>query len=322
MKNRKLGRTGLEVSEIGYGAWGIGGAMWADSKDDTSNEALEKAVSLGLNFIDTALAYGDGHSEKLVSSVLKRHPQVKVATKIPPKNYRWPAQPGVPIEEVFPLDWITSCTERSLKHLRVEAIDLQQLHVWSPGFIKSDIWRTAAERLKKEGKVRFFGVSVNDHQPDSVKEVIATGVIDTIQVIYNIFDQSPGDGLLELCAKHKIGVIARCPFDEGSLTGAIKPGVAFPEGDWRRNYFRGDRPKQVWERVQKLQGVIGDAAVSLPDAALRYCLSDPAVSTVIPGMRRIASVEQNCASSDRGPLPAALLEKLKAHRWDRNFYGA
>ena len=322
MKSRTLGRTELQVSEIGYGAWGIGGAMWAESDDKQSTEALEKAISLGLTFIDTAYAYGDGHSEQLIAKVIKRHPQVRVATKIPPKNFRWPAQPGVPIDQVFPLDWIMSCTERSLKNLGVEALDLQQLHVWSPGWMNSDVWRTAAMRLKKEGKVRFFGVSVNDHQPDSVMDLVTTNLIDTIQVIYNIFDQRPGDGLTQLCKENEVGVIARCPFDEGSLTGAIKPGVTFPEGDWRRNYFRGDRPQQVWERVEKLRAEIGDQAVSLPDAALRYCLSDPAVSTVIPGMRRISSVEQNCASSDRGPLPPALLEKLRAHRWDRNFYGA
>jgi len=322
MKTRILGRTEIEVSEIGYGAWGIGGAMWAESDDKQSIEALEKAIELGLGFIDTAYAYGDGHSEQLIAKVIKRHPHVRVATKIPPKNFRWPAQPGVPIDQCFPMDWIVSCTERSLKNLGVEALDLQQLHVWSPGWINSDVWRNAFIRLRNEGKVRYFGVSVNDHQPDSVMDLVSTNLIDTVQVIYNIFDQSPGDGLTHLCKEHEVGVIARCPFDEGSLTGAIKPGVTFPKGDFRNNYFSGDRPQQVWEHVEKLRAEIGDQAVSLPDAALRYVLSDPAVSTVIPGMRRISSVEQNCASSDRGPLSPALIERLRAHRWDRNFYGA
>jgi aryl-alcohol dehydrogenase-like predicted oxidoreductase len=322
MRYRKLGRTQIEVSEIGYGAWGIGGVMWADSKDDTSNEALEKAISLGLTFIDTAYVYGDGHSEELVGKVRARHPSVTVATKVPPKNSKWPARPGVPIKDVFPLDWIISCTERSLKKLGVEQIDLQQLHVWSPEFIHADEWREGAERLRKQGKIRFFGVSVNDHQPQSVLELVRTGLIDTVQVIYNIFDQSPGDELLQLCGELNVGVIARCPFDEGGLTGAIKPGVTFPKDDWRNRYFSGDRPQQVWDHVEKLRAEIGDAAVSLPDAALRYCLSNPAVSTVIPGMRRPSSVEQNCTSSDRGPLSADLVERLKAHRWDRNFYPA
>jgi aryl-alcohol dehydrogenase-like predicted oxidoreductase len=322
MRYRKLGRTQLEVSEIGYGAWGIGGVMWADSQDDTSNEALEKAISLGLSFIDTAYVYGDGHSEELVGQVRKRHPSVTVATKVPPKNYLWPARPGMPIKDVFPLDWIIDCTERSLKKLGVEQIDLQQLHVWSPEFIRADEWREGAERLKKQGKIRFFGVSVNDHQPQSVMELVRTGLIDTVQVIYNIFDQSPGDELLQLCGERNVGVIARCPFDEGGLTGAIKPGVTFPKDDWRNRYFSGDRPQQVWEHVEKLRAEIGGAAVSLPDAALRYCLSNPAVSVVIPGMRRPSSVEQNCASSDHGPLPGDLLERLKAHRWVRNFYPA
>ncbi|SRR5579871_271803 len=322
MRYRKLGRTGLEVSEVGYGAWGIGGVMWADSEDETSLKALEHAISLGLNFIDTAYVYGDGHSEELVAKVHKRHPKTIVATKIPGKNMRWPAQPNVPIQDVFPVQWMLDCTDRSLKKLGVEQIDLQQMHVWSPDFIHNDEWREARERLMKAGKIRFFGVSVNDHQPQSVMELVKTGLVDTVQVIYNIFDQSPGDGLTALCRELNVGVIARCPFDEGGLTGAIKPGVKFEPSDWRNRYFSGDRPQQVWDRVQKLQKEIGDAAVSLPDAALRYCLSDPAVSTVIPGMRRPSSVEQNCASSDRGPLPKDLLARLKAHRWERNFYGA
>lgn len=322
MRYRKLGRTQLEVSEIGYGAWGIGGAMWPDSKDDTSNEALEKAVSLGLTFIDTALAYGDGHSEQLVGQVRKRHPKILVATKIPPKNYRWPARPGVPLSDCFPTDWIMQCTERSLKNLGVDTIDVQQLHVWSPEWTANDEWREAAAQLKKQGKVRFFGVSVNDHQPSSVMEVLRTGLIDTIQVIYNIFDQSPGDGLLALCKELNVGVIARVPFDEGGLTGNIKPGVTFPEGDWRHRYFSGDRPRQVFERVEKLRADVAGHTKSLTEAALRFCLSDPAVSTVIPGMRRPVYAEQNCAASDLGPLPAELLAKLKTHRWDRNFYPA
>lgn len=320
MKYRTLGRTELEISEVGYGAWGIGGHMWIGAKDDESIRALETAIGAGLTFIDTALAYGEGHSEQVVGKVLKRHRSVKVATKAPPKNYVWPAKPGVPIHDVFPYDWITSCTERSLKNLGVEKIDVQQLHVWSAEWLDRDDWRRAAESLKRSGKVGFFGISVNDHHPESVMSAVRTGLVDTVQVIYNIFDQSPEDALLPLCEEMNVGVIARCPFDEGGLTGKITPETTFPPDDWRNEYFRGDRKKQVAEHVEKLRPLVEPHASSLADAALRFCLSHPAVSTVIPGMRTSRHAAENCASSDRGPLPHGLLDELKAHRWMRNFY--
>jgi aryl-alcohol dehydrogenase-like predicted oxidoreductase len=266
------------------------------------------------------LAYGDGHSEQLVGRVLRRQRKMIVATKVPPKNYVWPAQPGVAIKKVFPYDYIISSTETSLKNLGVETVDIQQLHVWSPEWLERDDWRKAAEHLKREGKIRFFGISVNDHQPESVMDVIRTGLVDTIQVIYNIFDQSPEDALLGLCEEMNIGVIARCPFDEGSLTGSIRPDTVFPKDDFRNEYFRGKRKQQVSERVEQLRPVVGPHTASLPDAALRFCLSHPAVSSVIPGMRTARHLEENCAASELGPLPAALLQQLKAHRWARNFY--
>lgn len=320
MKYRRLGRTHLMVSEIGYGAWGIGKTQWIGAEDHESTRALEAAIDCGLNFIDTALAYGDGHSEQIVGAVWKRHPRVTVATKIPPKNYIWPAKPGVPITEVFPYDWIISSTEQSLKNLGADHVDIQQFHVWSPEWLEAEDWRHGIETLKKEGKARFFGISVNDHQPESVIPTIRTGAIDTIQVIYNMFDQSPEDKLFPLCLEREIGVIARVPFDEGSLTGNIRPDTTFPPDDWRNSYFAGDRKKEVWERVQKLRPVVGPVSSSLPDAALRCCLSHPAVSTVIPGMRSEKHARENCAASDHGPLPADVLAELKKHRWVRNFY--
>jgi aryl-alcohol dehydrogenase-like predicted oxidoreductase len=321
MKYRTLGRTNLRVSDIGFGAWGIGGSMWIGAQDEESVRALERAIGGGLNFIDTALAYGDGHSEQVVGGVVKRHPELIVATKVPPKNLVWPARPGVPIDKVFPYDYIVARTEQSLKNLDMETVHLQQLHVWSPEWIGADDWRRAAEKLKREGKIRFFGISVNDHQPESVMEVLRSGLIDVIQVIYNIFDQSPEDALLGLCEELNIGVIARVPFDEGSLTGNIRPDTTFPPGDWRHGYFAGDRKRQVWERIEKLRPLVAPHAAGLPDAALRFCLSHPAVSTVIPGIRTAKHAEENCASSDRGPLPPQLLQELRKHRWVRNFYG-
>jgi aryl-alcohol dehydrogenase-like predicted oxidoreductase len=321
MKYRKLGRTNYEIGEIGYGAWGIGGTQWLGGTDDESLAALRRAIELGLNFIDTALAYGAGHSEQLVGQVVREAGRrIYVATKVPPKNQLWPARPGIGIEQVFPYDYILRSTERSLKHLGAETIDLLQLHVWNPEWIARDEWRRALEELKTSGKVQAVGISINDHQPDSALEIIETGLIDTVQVIYNVFDQSPERNLFPLAMARNIGVIARVPLDEGSLTGQINENTRFAPGDFRVGYFRGDRKKQVREHVESLLRDLGVEAASLPEIALRFCLSNPAVSTVIPGMRSLRNAEANCAVPDKGPLPAETLAVLRRHAWDRNFY--
>ena len=318
MRTRVLGRTGIEVSEIGYGAWGIGGKMWLGGTDDESIGALKRAFELGLNFIDTALVYGEGHSERLVGQIAPAN--VYIATKVPPKNYLWPARPGIAIADVFPYDHIMRSTEQSLRNLDRESVDLQQLHVWNPEWIDDDGWRRAFEDLKKSGKVRFVGVSINDHQPDSAIELIKTGLIDTVQVIYNIFDQSPEVRLLPLALELNIGVLARVPLDEGALTGTVDENTTFPEGDFRNRYFKGDRKKQVVEHVNALKKDLEGIEGSLPQIALRFCLSNLAVSTVIPGMRSVRNVEANIAASDAGPLPLDIRAILKQHAWDRNFY--
>jgi aryl-alcohol dehydrogenase-like predicted oxidoreductase len=321
MRYRKLGRTQLEISEIGYGAWGIGGYLWQGAKDEESVAALRRALELGLNFIDTALAYGRGHSEKLVGQVVRdAGGRVYVATKAPPMNDLWPAQPGIGIDKVFPYEYTMRCTETSLRNLGMETIDLQQLHVWNPEWIKRDEWRRALEDIKKSGKARFVGVSINDHQPDSALELIRTGLIDTVQVIYNIFDQSPEANLFTLCMERNIGVIARVPFDEGSLTGTISEDTTFPPGDFREEYFRGERKKQVVQRVEALRRDLAGVDGTLPEIALRFCLSNPAVSTVIPGMRKTRNVEANCNVSDKGPLDKNTLAVLKGHVWTKDFY--
>ena len=321
MKYRKLGKTNFEISEMGYGAWGIGGTQWLGGSDGESLAALRRSIDLGLNFIDTALAYGAGHSEQLVGQVVRETGgRVYVATKVPPKNQLWPARPGIGIEQVFPYDYILRSTERSLKNLGVETIDLQQLHVWNPEWIARDEWRRAFEELKRSGKVRAVGISINDHQPDSALEIVETGLIDTVQVIYNIFDQSPERNLFPLALARGIGVIARVPLDEGSLTGKIDENTRFAPGDFRESYFQGDRKKQVRERVDRLLGDLGVDAASLPEIALRFCLSHPAVSTVIPGMRSLRNAEANCAVPGKGPLPPETLAVLRRHAWERNFY--
>src|SRR5713226_3911752 len=239
MRDGRLGRTGFQVSEIGYGAWGIGGTQWLGGDDQQSLEALRHAIELGLNFIDTALAYGDGHSEQLVGEVVRetRH-KIYVASKVPPKNQLWPARPGIPISDVFPYAYIMESTERSLKNLGLDTIDVQQLHVWNPEWIGRDEWKRAFEDIKRSGKAQAVGVSINDHQPDSALEIIETGLIDTVQVIYNIFDQTPERNLFPLAMERDIGVIARVPLDEGGLTGKIDAYTQFDPGDFRAGYFK------------------------------------------------------------------------------------
>lgn len=309
------------MSEIGFGAWGIGGRQWLGGDDGESLRALRRALELGVNFLDTALAYNEGHSERLIAEAVRDAPgRVWVATKVPPKNRVWPAQPGVGIHEVFPYGYIIESTETSLRNLRTETIDLQQLHVWNPEWIDDEDWRRAADDLKAAGKIRHFGISINDHQPDSALEVIATGLIDTVQVIYNIFDQTPENNLFPACLKQDVGVLARVPLDEGALTGAIREDTEFAPGDFRASYFRADRKRQVAERVAALQKDLTDVAGTLADVALRFCLSHPAVSTVIPGMRKVANVEANARVSAEGPLPEDVLARLRKHAWTKNFY--
>jgi aryl-alcohol dehydrogenase-like predicted oxidoreductase len=321
MNVRRLGGTGLEVSEIGYGAWGIGQSMWIGAEDSESLRALERAIDLGLNFIDTALAYGQGHSEQLVGrTVRQRSETVCVATKIPPKNSRWPASGADRAEDAFPGEYIRSCTERSLRNLGLETLDVQQFHVWHDNWLEQGDWLEAVEALKQEGKIRHWGVSINDHAPETALALVRSGHADTVQVIYNMFDQSPEDELFPAVRDHDVGVLARVPFDEGGLTGSITPETEFPQGDFRARYFAGDRRREVAERVQAMVDDLGILPDEIAETALRYILSSDAVSTVIPGMRSVRNVERNCAAGDGRGLPRDQVEKLKAHRWVRNFY--
>ncbi len=321
MNYRKLGRTGLNVSEVGYGAWGIAGDAWLGAKDEESLKALNRAVDLGLNFIDTALAYGEGHSERLVGKIVEeRGETIHVATKVPPKNGIWPAPDGIAPGEAFPGDYVRECTEKSLENLGLETIDVQQFHVWQDDWLGEGDWQEAVEDLKGEGKIRFFGVSINDHQPANAIKLIESGLVDTVQVIYNVFDQSPEDELLPACQEHGVGVIVRVPFDEGALTGAITPETEFDEGDFRNHYFRDDRKRQVQERVEAIVSELGASEDEIAEISLRYILSHPAVSTVIPGMRSVRNVERNMRVADGEGLPEDQVQRLKNHRWVRNFY--
>lgn len=322
MQYRKLGTTEAEVSEIGYGAWGIGGGhQWQGGEDNESLRALTRAFELGVNFVDTALAYGEGHSEQLVGKAVRQgYRRVFVATKIPPKNRIWPASPATPISEVFPFDYIVSSTEQSLRNLGVEQIYLQQFHVWTDAWANTEEWRRAVEILRSSGKVRYFGISVSEHEPDSALEAVKTGLFTAVQVIYNIFDQSAEKNLFPLCQQNRVGVLARVPLDEGGLTGTITEDTQFASGDFRESYFRGDRKRQLVERIEALQRDLAEVPGTLPEIALRFCLSHKAVTSVIPGMRRVATVESSCRAAAAGMLDEKTLAILKRHAWDRNFY--
>jgi aryl-alcohol dehydrogenase-like predicted oxidoreductase len=316
MQYRKFGRTGWDVSEVGYGMWGMAG--WTGSEEKEVNDALDRSIEMGCNFFDTAWAYGNGLSEQILNKTMKRHADKKlyVATKIPPKNRKWPSKPNFSIDEVFPADYIVEYTEKSLKNLGVETIDLQQFHVWEDSWAQRDEWKEAIATLTKQGKVKAWGVSVNRWEPDNCLETLRTGLIDAVQVIYNIFDQAPEDNLFPLCRELNIGVIARVPFDEGTLTGTFTKETTFPKNDWRATYFVPENLNSSVEHADALKPLI-PAGMTMAEMAIRFILSNPDIATTIPGMRKIRNVESNMNCSDGKGLPKKLLDELKEHRWDR-----
>jgi aryl-alcohol dehydrogenase-like predicted oxidoreductase len=318
MRFRTFGRLGWPVAEIGYGMWGMGG--WSGSDDRESLTSLDRAVALGCNFFDTAFAYGDGHSETLLGETLRRHAGTRlyVATKVPPKNRHWPGRADTPISEVFPYDYIIEMTARSRKNLGVERIDLQQLHVWSDAWVDDDGWKRAVADLKRDGAIEGFGISINRWEADNVLKALDTGLVDAVQVVYNIFDQAPEDALFPACERLGVGVIARVPFDEGSLTGTLRPDSTWPAGDWRNLYFTPANLKATLARVDALRPLV-PADSTLPDLSLRFILHHPAVSTIIPGMRKTGHVDANLGASDRPPLGPELIAALRAHRWERDW---
>jgi aryl-alcohol dehydrogenase-like predicted oxidoreductase len=324
MVKRRLGRTGYEVTEIGFGAWGLGGNMWLGVDDAEGKEALRTALDLGVTFLDTALVYGEGHSERLIGEVLRERKSdgIVVATKIPPMDYGWPGKKETPLAKTFPRAWVIECVERSLRNLGAGELQVVQFHVWHDAWLEADEWpvvRDTLALLKKEGKVLHWGVSVNSHHPETAFKLLSDPLIETVQAIYNIYDRSPERGLLELVREKDLGFIVRVPFDEGALTGAIGPSTEFPKGDWRNRYFEGDRKREVAERAERLKGLLGEEAESLSELALRFCLQRPEVATVIPGMRRAAHARANVAVSDGKKLSAGMLEGLEPFAWDKSW---
>ncbi len=316
MHYRTFGRTGWSVSEVSYGMWGMG--SWSGSDDAESMESLELAVGLGCNFLDTANAYGEGRSERLLGKLVQSHPEKKlyIATKIPPKNRIWPSQRGFKLEDVFPADYIREMTEKSLANLGVATIDLIQFHVWEDGWATDRQWQYAIETLKREKMIRAVGISINRWEPWNALETVRTGMIDAVQVIYNIFDQAPEDELFPLCDERGIGVIARVPFDEGTLTGNLTKDSRWPEGDWRNSYFVPENLAASIAHAEKLKPIV-PSGMTMAEMALRFILENKTVSTVIPGMRKEKNVRANLGVSDGRHLSADLMRELQKHRWDR-----
>lgn len=316
MEYRTFGRTGWKVSEIGYGMWGMAG--WTGSDDKESQHSLIVALELGCNFFDTAWGYGNGKSEQFLGNLIKRHPETRIyaATKIPPKNFIWPSRREFTLDDCFPPEHITEYVEKSLTNLNIETIDLIQFHVWEDSWAADDRWQRTMEDLKQSGKIRAVGISVNRWEPNNSLETIKTGKIDAVQVIYNIFDQTPEDKLFPLCEEYNIGVIARVPLDEGTLTGKITKETKFPKDDWRSTYFVSENLESSVEHANQVKKVVPEG-MTMPEMALRFILCNRIVSTMIPGMRKTVHVRSNIATSDGKGLPPELLAELKKHRWDR-----
>lgn len=296
--------------------WGMGG--WTGSKDDESLQALQRSVELGCNFFDTAWGYGAGHSEGLLGKLVRDNPGKKLyaATKIPPKNFIWPSRRGFKLDDCFPPDHIEEYVHRSLENAGFESFDLMQLHVWEDAWVQDDRWVKKLEDLKRQNLIKAVGISINRWEPENGVKAVRSGHIDAVQVIYNIFDQNPEDELFPACQEMDVAVIARVPFDEGTLTGTLTLGSKWPEGDWRNTYFVPENLKSSIQHAEALRPLI-PAGMTMPELALRFILNNSAVSTIIPGMRKVKNVEGNMRASDQGLLPADLHARLRPHRWDR-----
>jgi aryl-alcohol dehydrogenase-like predicted oxidoreductase len=316
MEYRRSERLGTAVSVLGYGMWGLAG--WKDTDDSEVERALDESVAAGVTFFDTAFAYGDGRSEAILGKLVKRHPEASLftASKLPPKNRTWPANAASSLDDCYPPDYIREYTQRTITNLGLPRVDLMQFHVWNDAWASDVRWQRAMSDLKSEGLIGRVGISLNRWEPWNGLAAIRTGVIDAVQVVYNIFDQAPEDELFPLCRERGVAVIARVPFDEGSLAGQLSRDRVFPEGDFRRSYFSPENTAATMDRIEKLEKVL-PAGMTLPEMALRFVISNPDVTTVIPGMRRTQSVRGNVAAEKAGALDPALMTELRAHRWDR-----
>jgi aryl-alcohol dehydrogenase-like predicted oxidoreductase len=316
MNCRRFGRTGWNVSEVGYGMWGMAG--WTGSDDTESLNSLQRAIDLGCNFFDTAWAYGEGRSEQLLGKILRANPGKTLysATKIPPKNRKWPSRPHYSLDDCYPPDYVEEFVHKSLENIGIATLDLIQFHTWEDHWLKDDRVHKSVETLLTSGKVRAVGISINRWQPTNGVRAVQSGLFDSVQVIYNIFDQNPEDELFPACREKDVAVIARVPFDEGSLTGALTMDSTWPAEDWRSTYFVAENLRNSVEHADALKPLLRDG-MTMPEMALRFILNNKDVNTIIPGMRKLRNVESNIAAGEKGPLAAELHAQLREHRWDR-----
>ena len=316
MRYRRFGRTGWQVGEVGYGMWGMGG--WEGSDDEQSLASLQRAVDLGCNFFDTALAYGEGHSERLLGELVRANPDrtLYTASKVPPMNEEWPSRREFTLDDVFPPDHIERSVTASLENTGLDHIDLMQFHVWEDAWTDDERWFAALDGLRSQGLIRAIGISLNRWEPWNGVRAVESGLVDAVQVIYNIFDQAPEDELFDACRRRDVAVIARVPFDEGTLTGTLTKDTTWPDGDWRNTYFVPENLSSSVEHADALKPLVPEG-MDMPEMALRFILSNDDVATVIPGMRKLSHVEANMRASDAGPLPPELIDRLREHRWDR-----
>jgi len=323
MKYRRFGRTGWEVSEMGYGMWGMAG--WTNSSDEESLRSLQTAVELGVNFFDTAYAYGQGHSENLLGQIVRSNPgkRLYTASKIPPKTLQWPAPSDSTLAQSFPPDHVEEYVHRSLENAGLQQLDLMQFHTWNDEWMRDDRWFYKLDDLRSQKLINALGISINRWEPWNGLRAVRSGQIDAVQVIYNIFDQNPEDELFPACRENDVAVIARVPFDEGTLTGTLTKDSKWPEGDWRNTYFVPENLIPAVEKADKIKQLLDEwnreheTRITMPELALRFILNNPDVSTIIPGMRKLHHVEANVAASEAGPLPKDLHQKLRDFRWVR-----
>ena len=321
MRQRPFGRTGRSVSELGVGMWGMGGGVggWTGSDDRQSLAVLQAAVDAGITFFDSALVYGAGHSDRLLGDLARANASADLflATKIPPRNGQWPARPGDAIGDVFPPDHVRASVLASLRQMKRTTLDLIQFHVWQDAWADDPGWQRAMDDLRRDRLVRHVGISVNRREPANVLRALRTGLVDAVQVVYNVFDQAPEDELFPACRELGVAVIARVPLDEGSLTGTLNVDSRWPDGDWRNTYFSPANLRETVGRVEALRPLVPEGQ-TLAQLALRFILSNPDVTTVIPGTRKPEHLASNLVAAEAGLLSADLLDALREHRWDRS----
>lgn len=328
MKYRRFGRTGWDVGEMGYGMWGM--ASWSNSSDDESLGSLQAAVDAGVNFFDTAYAYGNGRSESLLGQIVRANgaharsnKRLYTASKIPPKTLQWPAPADSTLMQTYPPDHVEEYVHRSLENAGLDQLDLMQFHTWNDEWMRDDRWFYKLDDLRSQKLINAFGISINRWEPWNGIRAVRSGQIDSVQVIYNIFDQNPEDELFPACREMNVAVIARVPFDEGTLTGTLTKDSKWPEGDWRNTYFVPENLIPAVEKADEIKQTLEEwnrersTRITMPELALRFILNNTDVSTIIPGMRKLHHVEANVDASDTGPLPPELHERLRKFRWVR-----